>query len=257
MTSSLYVGKVRHVRFQPFHHDFEYRVYYGMFDIDELERLDRRLRLFSLRRFNLFGFDEQKHGADERGLRHMVDALLADHGIDLEGGKVTLLAFPKVLGYVFDPISVWYCHGPEGELRAVIHEVRNTFGDKHLYVVPVDGADDLKHGFDKKLHVSPFNPMGQRYEFSMTEPGERLSVSISLFDERGLMFRAGLRLTRQPLTDRTLLRAFFKHPLVTLKAISAIHWQAVKLWRKGARYHQRPEPAERQVSLVTTKRKVA
>ena len=249
--SALYRGTVSHSRLAPFSHNFEYRVFYGLFDIDELERLDRELHLFSLDRFNLFSFQTDKHGpVDSDSMRAWVDSLLADNGIDLEGGPVRLLAFPRVLGHVFDPISVWYCYGPDDELRAVIHEVRNTFGDKHMYVVPITSRADMRHGFDKHLHVSPFNPMNQRYEFTVNSPAERIAIGISQSDTDGLMFRAGLRLTRLPLTDGNLLRLFFTHPMVTLKAVGAIHWQALLLWVKGARFHQRPEPRTPNVTAV-------
>ncbi len=253
--SALYRGRVSHTRLAPFPHRFEYRVYYGLFDIDELERLDRELRLFSLDRFNLFSFQSGKHGPDTgSSLRNWVDELLGESGIVLDGGPVRLLAFPRVLGYVFDPISIWYCYGPDDDLRAVIHEVRNTFGDKHWYVVPIDTTADLRHGFDKSLHVSPFNPMNQRYEFTVNQPAERLTVGIAQSNASGVMFRAGLRLRRLPLTDRNLLRLFITHPLVTFKAVGAIHWEALRLSIKGARFHKRPEPRSRNVTAVKKER---
>ena len=131
-----------------------------------------------------------------------------------------------------------------------MHEVRNTFGDKHMYVVPITSAANLRHGFDKHLHVSPFNPMNQRYEFTVNEPAERIAIGISQSDADGLMFRAGLRLTRLPLTDGNLLRLFFTHPLVTLKAVGGIHWQALRLWAKGAQFHKRPEPRKPNITSV-------
>ena len=251
--SALYQGKVSHTRLAPFRHNFKYRVYYGLFDIDELDLLDREMRLFSLDRFNLFSFATDKHGPVKGGsLRPWVESLLADNGIELKGGPVRLLAFPRVLGYVFDPISVWYCYGPDDTLRAVIHEVRNTFGDKHMYVVPIEATADLRHRFDKHLHVSPFNPMNQRYEFTVNEPGQRIAIAIAQSGPEGPMFRAGLRLTRLPLTDGNLLRLFFTHPLVTFKAVGAIHWEAIRLWLKGARFYNRPEP---RLAAVTVAKK--
>jgi DUF1365 family protein len=137
-TSALYEGKVRHTRVTPFHHTFTYRVFYGLFDIDRLDELDRDLRWFSVGRFNLFSFDQGVHGpADGGPLRPWVEAVLADADIDLDGGKIFLLAFPRILGYVFNPLSIWYCQDNSGRLVAVIHEVRNTFGDRHCYVAPV------------------------------------------------------------------------------------------------------------------------
>ena len=252
--SALYRGKVSHRRLEPLTHSFEYRVFYGLFDIDELDRLDGELRLFSLDRFNLFSLQTGKHGPVDGGaLRPWVDSLLADNGINLRGGPIRLLAFPRVLGYVFDPISVWYCYDPGHELRAVIHEVRNTFGDKHMYVVPIEADGDLRHRFDKQLHVSPFNPMNQRYEFTLNDPAERITIGITQRDAGQIMFRAGLHLNRLQLTDGNLLRLFFTHPLVTYKAVGAIHWQALLLWAKGARFHKRPEPQTPNVTAVQSK----
>jgi len=249
--SALYRGRMRHTRLEPFHHHFEYRIYYGLFDIDELETLDRDLRLFSVGRFNLFGFDIAKHGpADGTPLRPWVDQVLSSAGVDADGGRVLLLAFPRVLGSVFDPISIWYCYGSGGDLRAILHEVRNTFGDRHTYVVPVE-AEGLRHRFAKAMHVSPFNDLDQTYHFTVTEPGERLAFAIEQTDSSGtVFFRAGVSLTRLPFTDRELLMLFFTHPLLTVKVVGGIYWQALRLWLKGAKFHHRPEPPASSISVV-------
>jgi hypothetical protein len=249
--SALYRGTVRHTRVAPFHHTFSYRVFYGLFDIDRLDQLDRDLRWFSVNRFNLVSFDESVHGpADGGPLRPWVESLLDEVGIDLEGGPIYLLAFPRILGYVFNPISVWYCHDRTGRLAAVIHEVRNTFGDRHCYVVPVSDEDGLQHRFDKRLHVSPFNEMEQEYRFTLSPPGNRISISIDQYDGEGRLFRAGMALSRLPFTDANVWRLFWTHPLLTLKVITAIHWQALKLKLKGATYHPRPKAAESGVTIV-------
>jgi DUF1365 family protein len=249
--SALYRGRVRHTRLEPFRHDFEYRVYYAMFDLAELEGLARDLRLFSNGRLNLYGFDPADHGVDQiADLRPWVEATLARAGVTIEGGRVSLLTLPRVLGYVFNPISVWYCFGPKDELRAVIHEVRNTFGDRHIYVAPIEGPSALRHSVAKRLHVSPFNGMDQTYHFTMTVPGDHLSLAIEQTDSKGTMFRAGLRLRRVPMNDFNLLKLFLAHPLVTLHVIVGIHWQALRIWLKGAKYRKRPEPAKDTVTII-------
>jgi DUF1365 family protein len=251
LRSALYQGRVRHTRLHPLHHDFEYRIYYAMFDLGELEELARDLRFFSIGRPNLYGFDPADHGVEKVGdLRPWVEATLARAGVNLEGGRVSLLTLPSVLGYVFNPISVWYCYGPGDELRAVIHEVRNTFGDRHIYVAPIGASSDLRHAVEKRLHVSPFNDMDQTYHFTMTRPGDHLSLAIEQTDSEGTMFRAGLRLRRLPMNDLNLLKLFLAHPLVTLHVIVGIHWQALRLWLKGANYRKRPEPAKDTVTIV-------
>jgi DUF1365 family protein len=222
-----------------------------MIDLAELGTLDEELKVFSIGRFNLFGFDPADHGVEAvEDLRPWVESTLARAGIWLEGGRVSLLAFPRVLGYVFNPISVWYCYGPEDDLRAVMHEVRNTFGDRHVYVVPVDGAGSLTHDVTKELHVSPFNPMDQTYRFDMGLPDRHLSLSIAVSGTDGTMFRAGLRLTRLPIADLNLVKLFFRYPLLTLHVIGGIHWQALRLWLKGAGYRKRPEPGPMDVTIV-------
>jgi DUF1365 family protein len=248
--SALYVGKVSHARLRPFRHTFEYRVYSLLADLDELDRLQRKLRLFGHNRFNLFGLADRDHGArDGSSLREWIDRHLAAAGIDLEGGAVRLLSFPRVLGYTFDPLTVWYCFHADGSLRAVLHEVKNTFGEQHGYLVPI--GSDLKHSFDKEFFVSPFMDMEARYEFAINDPGAHLSVGITQSDADGEILTASLRGSRVELTDRNLLKVFFTHPLLTLKVITAIHWQGFRLWRKGAPYRRRPAPPEFPVSVVS------
>ncbi|MFZ0013145.1 MAG: DUF1365 domain-containing protein [Acidimicrobiia bacterium] len=251
--SRFYEGRVRHTRLRPVHHDFTYRVFYGLFDIDELDRLDLDLRWFSVGRFNLLSFDPDVHGAaDGTPLRPWVETTLREAGVELEGGPVRLLAFPRILGYVFDPISIWYCHGPDEDLRAVIYEVRNTFGDRHSYVVPVAG-NGMTHEFAKKLHVSPFNGMDESYRFTITPPARHLSVSIEQRDRDGSVTRAGMRLTETPFRDSTVVRLFLTHPLLTLKVIGAIHWQALLLGLKGAKFHRRPDPGSHSISIIDSR----
>ncbi len=251
LRSALYQGRVRHTRLQPVHHDFEYRVYYGLFDIDELDYLDRALKLLSIGRRNLASFYPQDHGAaDGSSLRAWAEVVIAEAGVDIDGGRIELLAFPRILGYAFNPLSVWYCYGSDGDLKGVLHEVRNTFGDRHVYVVPISGQKPYRHSFVKEMYVSPFNPMEQTYHFVVSPPGKRLQVAIEQTDQDGKVFRAGMRLSRIPLTDQNLLKVFFTHPLVTLKVIGGIHWQALRLWLKGATYRKRPQPPVDSITIV-------
>jgi len=248
--SALYTGTVRHIRLSPFRNSFKYRVFYGLYDLDELAKLDARLRWFSVGRWNLFSFHPSDYGpADGSSLRRWVEEGLRRAGVRLDGGRILVLTFPRILGYVFNPLTIWYGYGPDGDLRGVIHEVRNTFGDRHSYVVPVEDAA-LEHHFDKELHVSPFNGMDQAYRFSLTKPGKRLSVVIEEFEDDVKVLTAGMTLSKLAMTDRNLLRVFFSHPLVTLKVITAIHWEALKLWIKGATFHRRPEPASHNITIV-------
>ena len=247
--SGLYVGTVSHSRLRPFQHSFEYRIFTMLIDIDEIDAIAARLRLFSHNRFNLFGLSDSDHGSrDGAGLRRWIDQQLAAAGIDLAGGSIMLLSFPRVLGYTFDPLTIWYCYDAGGTLRALLHEVKNTFGEQHGYLVPVAG--DLRHRFDKRFFVSPFMDMDASYEFALNEPADRLAVGITMHDHEGPILRASLRGRRLPLTDTNLLRLFFTHPLLTVKVMSAIHWQGLLLWHKGAPYRKRPAPPETPVEVV-------
>lgn len=247
--SRLYAGRVSHTRLRPFRHQFEYRVFYGMFDIDELSALDAELRWFGHNRRRLFGFYDRDHGPrDGSNLRNWINRVLADAGVD-GSERIELLCYPRVLGYVFNPLSIWYCYDGNDRLVAVVHEVKNTFGEQHAYVVPLT-EDNLSHEFEKELHVSPFLDMHSTYRFSLNLPGDHISVGIRQHDPQGELFRAGMRGTRVEMTDANLLKLFTTHPLVTLKTIAAIHFEAIRLWRKGARYHRRPPAPREAISVI-------
>ena len=216
-------------------------MFYGLFDLAELDALATNSRWFSHNGFNLISFHDADHGPDDGSdLDAWARGILDAHGLDLHGGSIRVLAFPRVLGYVFNPITEWFCYDSNGALAAMIHEVRNTFGDKHCYVGIGDAVPD--HAVGKRLHVSPFMPMDQRYEFTVTPPNDRVSVAIRLLDTDGELFRASLAGSRVPFSDRNILKLFFTHPLVTLRVIAAIHVQAVRLWRKRVPFHRRPAP---------------
>ncbi len=224
---------------------FVYKVFGLLLDIDELPALSKRLRLFSHNRFNLFSFHDSDHGGrDGKPLRPWLEALLRTRGIELEGGRVLLLAFPRLLGYVFNPLSVWYCQHRDGSLRAVVCEVRNTFGEMHHYILaPSRGGPMDWHGeysARKVFHVSPFIPPQAEYRFRFQEPAERLHVSIVESVGGADMFNASMAYKRVPLTDARLLLESLRLPLMPFKVMAAIHWQALKIWLRGGRFHRMP-----------------
>jgi DUF1365 family protein len=255
--SCLYDGEVMHRRAAP-HHRLRYRVFSLLLDLDALPALDRRLRWFSYNRFNLLSFHDRDHGRrDGTSPRAWVDGALAAHGLE-PGGRITLLCFPRLFGYVFNPLSIFFCHAPSGRLSAILYEVRNTFGDKHGYLIevpPGHTSDDavIQH-CEKAFHVSPFLPLAGRYEFHLKEPGARLNILIRHLRDGAEVLLASHVGRRIALTDGAILRQVARHPLMTLKVIAGIHWEALFLWLKGAGFHRRPDPPATEVSFVPAPR---
>lgn len=259
--SALYSGHVMHQRLRPRRHRLRYRVFSLLVDLDELPALHRRLRWLSVDRFNLFSVHRRDHGAgDAAGPRAHVEAQLHAAGLPA-GGAIRLLTMPRILGYAFNPLSVYFCHAPAtageaGALQAILYEVNNTFGQRHSYLIPVDAAAPeqpdacIEQRCDKDFHVSPFLGLDLHYRFRVRPPGDSLRVGIQACDAQGPLLVASLDARRRPLTDAALLRAFFSHPLLTLKVVGAIHWQALKLWCKGLRIHPLPPAPAVPVSIV-------
>lgn len=242
--SCLYLGEVMHRRLGQVAYRFHYRVFSLYLDLDELPQLDRRLHLFSHNRFNLFSIRDQDHGPrDGTLLRHWLEGLLATRGVELEGGSIHLLCFPRVLGYVFNPMCVWYCHHRDGSLRAVVCEVRNTFGGMHHYVLAAGGKPmswRREYRASKVFHVSPFIQPEAEYRFHFQEPGKRVRVLIDQYTDNKPLLKATVGGERRPLTDATLMKLWLRLPLMTFKIIAAIHWQALKIWLSGGRFHRMP-----------------
>ncbi len=243
--SCLYFGRVMHKRLRPFSHRFTYRTFAMLIDLDELPQLDRKLRFFSYNRSNIFSFSDRDHGSrDGTAVRVWLDQKLAERGIDLEGGQVQVLCMPRILGYVFNPLSIWFCRHRDGRLKAIIYEVRNTFGEHHSYVEAVDEdwkeGDALIQSCDKAFYVSPFIGMKARYDFRIKPPGKALSVVIRQQVPEGELLVATQNGKRSKLTSLALLSTLLRYPLMTFKVTGAIHWEALRLWLKGARFQQRP-----------------
>jgi DUF1365 family protein len=238
--SALYAGVVSHARVKPRRHALRYRIFMLLLDLDELEVLDRDLKLFSLRRFNLTGFDPRDHGdGSDTPLKAQVEAQLAAAGIAY-GGPVRMLAMPRILGSAFNPITVYYAHGADGALTAILYEVNNTFGERHSYLIPAEDAPVVKQACDKGFYVSPFMDMDLKYAFRLRPPGETVQVLVDVDDAEGRVLATGFVAERQALTDRALFRAWLTHPWMTLGVLAAIHWEALFIWLKGEKVRRRP-----------------
>lgn len=258
MNSAIYTGTVMHRRFPPVEHRFSYGVYYLWLDLAELRALDRTTPGFGYNRAAPFSFHDRDHGPrDGTPLRPWLDGLLKEAGIDLEGGAVRILTLPRIFGYVFNPISVWCGYGPDGDLRVVLYEISNTFGQRHLHLHAVEGLDpagNARHMFDKDLFVSPFIDMEATYEFRMRPPDERAALLIREHLPSGHLLTATFVATGVPLTTRALWRAFATHPMMTLKVIGGIHWQALRLWLKGAPFRRHGGAPDELVTIDTLSR---
>jgi len=229
-----------HARLKPMGHRFSYRVMSLLIDLDQLADADQLSPLFSVNRAALYSFHEADHGRrDGSSLRAYAQFCAAERGIDLTGGRVLLLCYPRLLGYTFNPLSVYFCYRADGELALLIYEVRNTFGDIHPYVLPVTPGEISDAGVrqqqDKLFYVSPFIEMAMRYHFRVRPPGARVQLRILEADREGPLLAATFNGSHRTLNTKGLLRAFFALPLVTIKIMAAIHWEALRLWLKGAR----------------------
>ena len=250
--ASLFRGSVMHARMKPVAHRFQYSVFNLLIDLDRLDQADDASRLFSVNRANLLSFHEKDHGRrDGSSLRRYVEEVLAPAGVDLAGGRVLLLCYPRLLNTVFNPLSVYFAYAASGALAAVIYEVRNTFGEMHSYVAPVrDGelsAAGLRQERDKLFYVSPFNGMAMRYLFRLRPPTDTIAIRILEVDAQGPLLSATFNGARNPLTTLSLLAALGTAPLLTAKVVAGIHWEALRLWLKGMRLVSRP-PAPTPVS---------
>lgn len=240
MSSALYAGAVVHVRHRPMEHRLRYRMVQGLFELDELPGLDKRSRLFGYNRPGLVSFHDRDHGDGTGDLQAWVRGLLAEAGLDAPG-PIAVLCMPRMLGFAFNPLSLFFCHDAAGGLAAILYQVNNTFGERHSYLIAVDGgAGPIRQAAAKSFHVSPFLPMSLDYAFTVVPPGEGVLVKVVASDAAGVVLDAAFSGVRRPIDDYGLARALLSYPLMTFKVVAGIHWEALKLWLKGARYHRRP-----------------
>ncbi|MDQ0455505.1 DUF1365 domain-containing protein [Rhizobium paknamense] len=251
--SALYRGEVVHQRFKPKRHALRYRVFSLLIDLDELPLLDRGLKLFGHNRRAVFSVHDSDHGHGKKGgLRAWVAERLAEAGLERGGAQVTMLCYPRIFGYVFNPLTVYFCRDGDGVLTAILYEVCNTFHERHTYIIPVapdaDGA--IRHACAKEMYVSPFVPMDCLYRFRIQPPADGVMIAIHESDPEGPLLFASFQGRREGLTDGSLLRALFSYPLMTLKVMGAIHWEALRLWLKGVPIHRHRKAASAVASSV-------
>jgi uncharacterized protein len=253
--SALYTGTIIHRRLRPKPHYLRYAAFWMLLDLDEIDALHRRLRLFSRGRFNAMSFFDTDHGEQtQEPLRAQVERHLRAAGIALDGGSIQLLYMPRIFGYGFNPLSIYFCRDCDGRIAALLYEVRNTFGERHSYLIPVgDDGGTIRQSCDKCFYVSPFMDMTMRYAFRVVPPADKISVVVSASDAQGPAIVASLTGRREPLSDAALLRLLLRMPFLTLKVIGAIHWHALKMWWEGFRLRPRPPKPRWPVTAVRTR----
>ena len=237
MNSSIYNGTVIHKRFKPKIHFFKYKVFSLLIDLSELNNLEKKIIFFSYNRFNLISFFDKDHGdRDGSSLTNWVKKNLRENKIDIEEIKIKLLCYPRILGYVFNPLSVFYVYDKKNNLISILYEVKNTFGEQHTYVFKVENNNVLQHNCPKKFHVSPFIEMNCDYFFKILKPSEKISVIIDQYQLDEKILYASQDGKRVDFTSTELIKSYLKHPLMTFKIILAIHFEAFKLWVKGIKF---------------------
>lgn len=246
----LYAGKVMHQRMKPFGHRFEYRVFSLLIDIDQLEQANCLSRLFSIDSRNIAAFYQADH-IDPRispigdGIRAYVDRLFVSANAP-RPARVQLFAYPRIFGHVFNPIALYYCFDERNKLSGMIYEVRNTFGERHTYVCPVLAGEitpsGLRQSQAKHLHVSPFMDMQATYDFRLKAPAETLQMRILERDETGPLLCATFSGHRSFLSSSTLMMQMVQIPFLGLKIVAGIHFEAFRLWWKGAQFRRSPVP---------------
>ncbi|HEY4124309.1 MAG TPA: DUF1365 domain-containing protein [Rhizomicrobium sp.] len=243
--NAIYNGFVTHTRTSPARHAFRYRVFSLLLDLDELDAFSQRSRLFAHNSRGIVSFHDRDHG-DGRPLREWVKAKLSEANIGADG-RIEVLCYPRLWGFVFNPLSVWFCRRSDESLAAVIYEVHNTFGERHAYVLPAVADENvLDQTCGKNFYVSPFLSMDCSYRFRVEQPGDKVLIAIRESEGGNPVLAAAFSGTRQTLSDGNLALAVLRHPLMTLKIVVAIHFEAVRLWLKRVPSHahiKRPTPA--------------
>jgi uncharacterized protein len=249
--SSIYSGNVIHKRFKPKIHSFNYKVFSLLIDLSELELLDKKLKLFSYNKFNIISFYNKDHGPrDSSSLKNWVEDNLKKNSIDTNGIQIKLLCYPRIFGYVFNPLSVFYIYDKNLNLISILYEVKNTFGEQHTYIFKSDKNQNLiQHVCKKKFHVSPFIEMDCTYFFRVLKPTNKISIIIDQHDNEGKILYASQDGTRIDLNNKNLILSYLKHPLMTFKIILAIHFEAFKLWAKGIKFIKKKIKIKNNISI--------
>ena len=250
-SSSIYNGHVIHKRFWPKKHFFKYKVFSLLIDLSELYQLEKELTLFSYNKFNVLSFYDVDHGPrDGSSLVDWVKSNMTKNNIETEGITIKLLCYPRIWGYVFNPLSVFFVYDKNSNLVSILYEVKNTFNEQHTYIFKLQKSEELiEHSCRKKFHVSPFIEMNCTYYFKITKPGEKISVYIDQHDNENKLLVALQEGIKVILNNKNLIKVFFSHPIMSFKIILAIHFEAFRLWIKGVKHVKRKIKIKNNISI--------
>ncbi len=239
MNSCIYNGEVTHTRFKPVRHFLKYKTFSLLIDLDEINLLDKSIGIFSHNKFNIFSFYDKDHGDRDGGnLKNWVISNLKKFQIKENITNIKVLCYPRILGYVFNPLSIFYCYEKD-KLVAIFYEVKNTFNEQHTYIFKIKNNEEIIQKCRKKFYVSPFMDMETFYNFKLLNPKDKLSVFIKQTDADGTILTATQTGDKKEFSFKQLAINFLKYPLMTIKIISSIHYEALLLWKKGAIYRKR------------------
>ena len=239
MNSCIYNGEVTHTRFKPVRHFLKYKTFSLLIDLDEINILDKSIGIFSHNKFNIFSFYDKDHGDRDGGnLKDWVISNLKKFQIKENITNIKVLCYPRILGYVFNPLSIFYCYEKD-KLVAIFYEVKNTFNEQHTYIFKIKNNEEIIQKCRKKFYVSPFMDMETYYNFKLLNPNDKLSVFIKQTDADGTILTATQTGDKKEFSYKQLAINFLKYPLMTIKIISSIHYEALLLWKKGAIYRKR------------------
>tara|TARA_B100000965_G_scaffold332703_1_gene297332 strand:- start:222 stop:989 length:768 start_codon:yes stop_codon:yes gene_type:complete len=248
--SLIYNGKVIHKRFKPKEHYFKYNVFSLLIDLDELNIIQNKIKIFSYNKFNIISFFDTDHGPrDGTSIRQWILKNLKDLGIHDNKIKIKLLCYPRIFGYVFNPLSVFFIYDKNSKLISIFYEVKNTFGEQHTYLFKASDDKTIKNNCSKKFHVSPFIEMECNYYFRVLKPSDKMSVIIDQSDNNGKLLYASQDGVAKELNQKNLIISYICHPLMTFKIIAAIHFEAFKLWLKGIKFVKKKFKISNNISI--------
>ena len=251
LSSCIYPGFVTHKRFKPKRHFFSYKTFSLLIDLNEISDLDKKIKFFSYNKFNILSFYNIDHGPrDGSSITKWIKKILSKKKISINGGTIKLLCYPRLFGYVFNPLSIFYCYDKNSKLKTVLYEVKNTFNEQHTYIFRIkESSEVILHNCKKKFYVSPFIEMKTFYNFRLSRPKKKIKILIKQTDKNGLLLVAQQIGQKVTLNNRNLLYEFLKHPLMSFKIIVAIHFEAFRLWKKGVKLVKKKIKIKNNLSL--------